>query len=589
MIKYPTLSKSTFSLGIYFLKFDKVKMTLLTVICILLGMIPAIDSILLQKIIDLIESFSDKNANNLLSSMIYWAVFYALWWESINIAYRSYDYLYLKTMPVIKGKILNELYNYTQYHSHKFFQDNLAGHISNRITETARSFEMIISIFGEKILRKLAIIVFALIALYSVHYVFATIFILWITVFLGLSVLFSDKINKYSLNYARSQSFVAGSIVDAISNINAVRMFTAHKFERQHLETRVENAIADEQTMQFFMFKLRYALGTSCSIMIFIMIYYLSKLRSELSISIGDCVLVLTLCINVADDIWDLTQEIGDMFEQVGAFNQGLSLMAPHIITDIENATPLDIKEGVIEFRNVTFNYHHNNNLFYNKSVLIPSKQKIGLIGFSGSGKTTFISLLTRLHDIEEGMILIDNQNIKNVTQDSLRKAISLIPQEPVLFHRTILDNIRYGKKEATLEEVIEAAKAAHIHDVIDNLPDGYDTMCGERGNNLSGGQRQRIIIARAILKNAPILILDEATSSLDSETESLIQESMDYLMQNKTVIVIAHRLSTLLNMDRILVFEKGSIIDDGSHTELLKNSKLYQKLWNSQVKGLIV
>lgn len=588
MIKYPTLSKSTLSLGIYFLKFDKVKILLLTASCIIFGMIPAVDSILLQKIIDLIESFSDDNAHNLLSSMIYWAVFYALWWEGINIAYRSYDYLYLKTMPVIKGKILNELYNYTQYHSHKFFQDNLAGHISNRITETARSFEMIISIFGEKILRKLAIIAFALVALYSVHYIFATIFIIWITVFLGLSVLFSGNINRYSLNYARSQSLVAGSIVDAISNINAVRMFTSHKFERQHLETRVENAVADEQTMQFFMFKLRYALGTSCSIMIFVMIYYLSTLRSELAITIGDCVLVLTLCINVSDNIWDLTQEIGDMFEQVGAFNQGLSLMGPHIITDIENASPLDIKDGIIEFRNVTFNYHHNNNLFHNKSVLIPSKQKVGLVGFSGSGKTTFISLITRLHDIEEGMILIDGQNIKNVTQDSLRKAISLIPQEPILFHRTILENIRYGRKEASLEEVIEAAKAAHIHDVISKLPEGYDTMCGERGNNLSGGQRQRIIIARAILKNAPILILDEATSSLDSETESLIQESMEYLMQNKTVIVIAHRLSTLLNMDRILVFDKGSITEDGSHAELLKNSKLYQKLWNSQVKGLI-
>ena len=204
MVKYPTLSKSTLSLGIYFLKFDKVKILLLTASCIIFGMIPAVDSILLQKIIDLIESFSDDNAHNLLSSMIYWAVFYALWWEGINIAYRSYDYLYLKTMLVIKGKILNELYNYTQYHSHKFFQDNLAGHISNRITETARSFEMIISIFGEKILRKLAIIAFALVALYSVHYIFATIFIIWITVFLGLSVLFSGNINRYSLNYARS-------------------------------------------------------------------------------------------------------------------------------------------------------------------------------------------------------------------------------------------------------------------------------------------------------------------------------------------------------------------------------------------------
>ncbi|MFY9589723.1 ABC transporter ATP-binding protein [Rickettsia endosymbiont of Halotydeus destructor] len=589
MVKAPNLSKSTTNLGFYFLKFNKIKIIMLAVSCIIFGMIPAVDSVLMQKIIDLIESFGDNRANDLLSSMVFWAIIYGLWWEGINIMYRSYDYLYLKTIPYIKGRILDELYNYTQYHSHKFFQDNLAGHISNRITETARSFEMIISILGEKVIRKIAIIVFALIALYSVHYVFATIFIIWITVFLGISACFSKKINKYSVNYARSQSLVSGNIVDAISNISAVRMFTSHKFERHHLETRIENAVADEQTMQFFMFKLRYVLGLSCSIMIFIMIYYLASLRSQLSISIGDCVLVLTLCVNVSDDIWELTQEIGDMFEQIGAFNQGLSLMAPHIITDIENATPLEVKEGQIEFKDVSFNYYRNNNLFRNKSVLIPSKQKVGLVGFSGSGKTTFISLITRLHDIEQGMILIDDQNIRDVTQDSLRKAISVIPQEPILFHRTIMENINYGKKDADIDEVIIAAKAAHIHDVIMNLPDGYDTMCGERGNNLSGGQRQRIIIARAILKNAPILILDEATSSLDSETENLIQESMRYLMQNKTVIVIAHRLSTLLHMDRILVFNEGSIVDDGAHMELLKNSELYQRLWNSQVKGLIV
>lgn len=589
MAKAPNLSKSTMNLGFYFLKFKKIQIILLAVSCVIFGMIPAVDSILLQKIIDLIESFGDERTNNLVSSMIFWAVTYGLWWETINITYRVYDYLYLKTMPYIKGKILDELYDYTQYHSHKFFQDNLAGHISNRITETARSFEMIISILGEKIIRKIAIIVFSLVALYSVHYITATIFIIWISVFFGISMFFSSTINKYSINYARSQSLVSGSIVDAITNISAVRMFTSHKFERHHLETRIENAIADEQTMQFFMFKLRYVLGLSCSIMIFIMIYYLSSLRSQLSITIGDCVLVLTLCVNVSDDIWELTQEIGDVFEQIGAFNQGLSLMAPHIITDIENATPLNVDKGQIEFKNVSFNYYHNNNLFQNKSVLIPSRQKVGLVGFSGSGKTTFVSLITRLHDIEEGMILIDNQNIRNVTQDSLRKAISVIPQEPILFHRTIIENINYGKKDASIEEVMEAAKAAHIHDFIMNLSEGYDTMCGERGNNLSGGQRQRIIIARAILKNAPILILDEATSSLDSETENLIQDSLRYLMSNKTVIVIAHRLSTLLHMDRILVFNKGSIVNDGAHTELLKNSELYQRLWNSQVKGLIV
>lgn len=588
MLKSAAVLKSPIKLCFYFLKASKFKIIALTILCIIMGMIPAIDSILLQKIINLIESFANENVTELPSSMLYWGILYALWWESINIAWRAYDYLYLKTMPFIKAQILDEVYNYTQYHSHKFFQENLAGHITNRITETSRSFEMFISMIGEKIIRKIAVVIFALTAMYSVHYVFATIFLIWVCVFVGISVLCSSKINRYSMNYARNKSIVAGNIVDSIANISAVRLFTSHKYERQHLDVHIDNAVASEQNMQFFMFKLRYVLGLCCSIMIFVMIYYLSLLRSQSTITIGDCVLILTLSISVSSEIWDLTQEVGDMFEEIGSFNQGMSLMAPYIITDIENAEILKVTEGSITFNNVTFNYYRNGNLFKNKSVIIPSKQKVGLVGFSGSGKSSFVNLITRLHDIETGEILIDGQNIRNVTQDSLRENISVIPQEPILFHRSILDNILYGKKDSTNEEVIEAAKAAHIHEFINNLADGYDTLCGERGNNLSGGQRQRIIIARAILKNAPILILDEATSSLDSETENLIQESLHYLMQNKTVLVIAHRLSTLLNMDRILVFDKGAIVEDGQHDELLKNSKLYKKLWKSQVKGLI-
>lgn len=582
-------SKSTVKLFLYFLKKRKYQVILLAALCIVMGMIPAIDSILLQRIINLIESFSDQEVKNLPTSMMFWAIFYALWWELINVIWRCYDYVYLKTMPYIKGQILDELYNYTQYHNHRFFQENLAGHITNRITEGARSFEMVLSIFGEKIVRKIAIIIFALIAMYSVHYVFATIFLTWICVFMGISIVCSSKINKYSTNYARSKSIVAGNIVDSIANISAVRMFTSHNFERQNLEIRIDNAIANEQIMQFFMFKLRFVLGISCSVMIFVIIYYLSSLRSEIAISIGDCVLILTLCIAVTNEIWDLTQEIGDMFEEFGSFNQSISLMAPHIVTDIENARTLDVTEGQIFFKNVTFHYNRNNNLFEDQTIKIASKEKVGLVGFSGSGKTTFVNLVTRLYDIDAGEILIDGQNIKYVTQDSLRLNISIIPQEPILFHRTMLENIRYGKKDASMEEVIEAAKAAHINNVIMDMPEGYNTLCGERGNNLSGGQRQRIIIARAILKNAPILILDEATSSLDTKTEELIQDSLGYLMHNKTVLVIAHRLSTLLNMDRILVFEEGSIVGDGNHEELLNTNKLYKKLWKSQVKGLIL
>lgn len=582
-------TKSTVGPFSYFLKKRKIQFLALALLCIILGIVPAIDSILLQKVINLIEFSSGEKAANLPSLMMFWAIMYAAWWMVINIIWRVYDYVYLKTMPYIKGQILDEFYNYTQYHNHKFFQENLAGHITNRITEGARSFEMVLALLGEKILYKTAIIIFALITMYLVSQVFATIFLIWISFFLGISIFYSSTINKYSTNYARNRSVVAGNIVDAIANISAVRMFTSHRFERQNLEVRISNAIDSEQVMQFFMFKLRIVLGTSCCVMIFVIIFYLAQLRSQDHITIGDCVLILTLCIAVSTEVWDLTQEIGDMFEELGSFNQSMSLITPYILTDIKDPKHLKVTKGEIIFKNVTFNYYHNNNLFQDQSVKILSTQRVGLVGFSGSGKTTFVNLIIRLHDIQKGEILIDGQNVREVTQDSLRDNISVIPQESILFHRTILDNIRYGKKDARVEEVIEAAKAAHIHEFITSLPEGYNSLCGERGNNLSGGQRQRIVIARAILKNAPILILDEATSSLDSKTEELIDDSLRYLMQNKTVIVIAHRLSTLLNMDRILVFEEGSIVEDGRHDQLLKNSKLYKKLWDSQVKGLIV
>ncbi len=209
-------------------------------------------------------------------------------------------------------------------------------------------------------------------------------------------------------------------------------------------------------------------------------------------------------------------------------------------------------------------------------------------MGYSGSGKSTFVSLILRLYEVTDGRILIDGHDIKDITEDSLRRNIALIPQDPSLFHRSIMDNIRYGRTDATDEEVIEAAKSSHAHEFISRLPEGYQSLVGERGVKLSGGQRQRIAIARAILKKAPILILDEATSQLDSVTESYIQESFGALMQGKTTIVIAHRLSTLLHMDRILVFDKGKIVEDGTHHELLKSGGLYKTLWDAQVGGFL-
>lgn len=571
-----------------FLKDYKIQVCVLVSLCIITGAIASIDSFILKNITDTIENYHDLTVKDLPKALLKWAIIYGLWWEGINWLGRLYDYIYLRTLPKIKADILSRLYNHTQHHSYSFFQKNMAGHITNRITEGARSFEIVFSLLNEKIIHKLAVIIFALITMYWVHSSIANIFLTWLVLFIGLSAFFSKKVNNYSMNYARSKSIVAGKIVDSIANISAIRMYNSQNFERRYLDNYIGSAASSETILQWFMLKLRYVLGLSCSVMICVIIYSLAVLRSELLISIGDCILILTLCLAVVDDVWDLTQEIGDLFEEIGSFNQSISLNKPHTIIDTANAKLLEIDIGKIEFRNVTFNYKNNKNIFKNKSIIIEGKQKVGLVGFSGSGKTTFVNLITRLFEIEGGEILIDQQNINDISQTSLRDQISIIPQEPILFHRSIMDNIRYGKPSAGDYEVIEAAKAAHIHDDITNLPLGYETQCGERGNNLSGGQRQRVIIARALLKNAPLLFMDEATSALDSNTEHLIQESLKNLMNGKTVLVIAHRLSTLLTMDRILVFEAGTIIEDGSHAELVKNSHLYKKLWKSQIKGLI-
>jgi ATP-binding cassette subfamily B protein len=287
---------------------------------------------------------------------------------------------------------------------------------------------------------------------------------------------------------------------------------------------------------------------------------------------------------------------LADAQEMVGILD------TPHGVQDVPNATALVVSAGEVEFKNVDFHFSKERLVLNAINMIIKSGEKVALVGSSGAGKSTITKLLLRLYDIQAGQILIDGQDIAAVTQESLRNAIAFVPQEPVLFHRSLMENIRYGRRGATDTEVISAAKKAHCHEFIDSLPDKYETFVGERGVKLSGGERQRVAIARAILKNAPILILDEATSSLDSESEHLIQDSLKTLMdatpaghsiqskgaRGKTVVVIAHRLSTIMNMDRIIVIENGVVVAQGKHTDLLKAEGLYQKLWNIQVGGFI-
>ena len=287
--------------------------------------------------------------------------------------------------------------------------------------------------------------------------------------------------------------------------------------------------------------------------------------------------------------MWHLANRIVEVYKNIGKCTQAMSLMQDkHEITDKNNAANLVVNKGSIEFKNVSFGYKNSKAIFSNLNIKINSTSKIGLVGYSGSGKSTFINLLLRLYDIGTGEILIDNHNIKHVSQSSLRQNISMIPQDISLFHRSLIENIKYGNTEATREEVIDASKQAHCHEFIMNLENGYDTLVGERGIKLSGGQRQRIAIARAFLENAPILVLDEATSSLDSITEKYIQESLHLAIQNRTTIVIAHRLSTLLEMDRILVFKDGNIVEEGDHNTLIKTNGHYEMMWKMQSNGFL-
>ena len=330
--------------------------------------------------------------------------------------------------------------------------------------------------------------------------------------------------------------------------------------------------------------------GVVVSIYAVIFLLWLIYLQNNNLITSGDFALVFMLNFRMFDKLHELSDQLREFVANWGTVDQALTIldMAPEV-QDEKLAQSIIVKQGEIVFKNVQFCYKESEPLFQNKSITIKPGQKIGLVGYSGGGKSTFVNLILRLYDVTLGSILIDGQDIRNVTQDSLHAAIGMIPQDPSLFHRSLMENIRYGRVNATDEEVIEAAKRAHAHDFISKLPQQYEALVGERGIKLSGGQRQRIAIARAILKNAPILILDEATSQLDSITENDIQDSLWELMQDKTTIIIAHRLSTLLHMDRILVFDQGVIIEDDTHSELLAKSGLYKILWNAQVGGFLL
>ncbi len=508
-------------------------------------------------------------------------------WILTDLMFRACEYLFIKTYPTFESNIRMAIIDYVQNHSITYFSGNFAGSIANKINDMAKSASMIVQVTIYCFIPTILAMIIGTIIFISLHPFFAAILLIWTTIHIGISLLYAKKCDELSHVHSKSSSKLTGIIVDSLSNIVTMKLFVRKKFELKYLGKFQNDEKKKHENISYLLFKIRAIQGFTCfAIMGVANIYLMINKWQHDVISSSELVYIFYTSSGLTLMSWISSSEIPVFFRNIGICKQALELIrTPHGVKDKKGAIKMKATKGEIRFKNVNFNYQEGSTVFSNKNIVINPKEKIGLVGISGSGKTTFISLINRFFDLSSGTIEIDGQDISKVTKDSLRNQISNIVQEPILFHRSIFENIAYGKEKASKEEVIKASKRANCHEFITKLQNGYDTIVGQRGSKLSGGQRQRIAIARAILKDSPILILDEATSALDSITEKYIQESLNTLMANRTCIVIAHRLSTLNSMDRILVFDKGKIIEDGSHNELIAKNGHYCKIWTLQNK----
>lgn len=505
------------------------------------------------------------------------------------IFFRIYDYIWLKLNSPMKCYIGDTLMNKLMQHSHEFFQNQFAGSVANKVKDVMSGVPDLIRIIIDQFFGNGLLLIIGIYTIWNVNYKFTIALLIWSSLFIIVSFYFGIKARALSDKASEVRSKTMGQFVDILGNIMNVRLFAGQKSEGERLSTTFIKYIKADQNRDWYFLKISAFQGMSFVAYQSVCLFWLIKGFKEGNITQGDFAFVIGVNTSIINHLWSLSKDVGSFANILGNVTQGLRVtLYPVEVLDKENSTQIKVKTGEIVFNKVLFHYKGATPLFSNLSICIKSGQKVGLVGYSGSGKTTFVNLIMRIYDLNEGSILIDNQNIAEVSQSSLRRNIGMIPQEPSLFHRSLMENIKYGRADATDKEVIEAAEKADAHEFIIGLSEGYNSLVGERGIKLSGGQRQRIAIARAILKNAPILILDEATSQLDSVTETVIQDALWELMQGKTTIVIAHRLSTLLNMDRILVFDKGKIVEDGSHIELMEKGGLYKRLWEAQIAGFL-
>ena len=491
--------------------------------------------------------------------------------------------------PRLRQRVTNDLYAYLQHHSQRYFDDSFAGALAHKISETAlgvtQSLWAILFDFWPIGITLTVAVTFlsrssgALAAFVGV----------WAVLFVAISYALARSCQPYARKHAAARSVTSGKLVDSVSNISSVRLFGRLLFERRYIDGYLETEVGAARTAHGHTERIRWFQHLSALALKIGTLWFSLELWKRGRIDVGTFVMSTSMALLIIAEARNLGRRFMEFFEYVGNIENGVRTMVQaHEVKDAAGAVELVVRRGEIRLEDVTFGYRPDVAVFEGLSLTVRAGERVGLVGYSGSGKSTLVSLILRLYDPQKGKILVDGVDIRTVTQTSLHKQIGLIPQDPTLFHRTLRENIGYGRPRATEEAVEGVARRAHAHEFIAASSDGYDSLVGERGVKLSGGQRQRIAIARVILKNAPILILDEATSSLDSATERRLQATLRDVMEGKTVVVVAHRLSTIAHLDRIVVFDAGRVVEDGTHQRLLALGGTYKHLWTRQVDGFL-
>jgi ATP-binding cassette subfamily B protein len=505
----------------------------------------------------------------------------------IDIVWRGADIAEWRAEPYVRQALLNEVFWYVEHHPYQFFQNTPSGTITSRIKGILDGYDNFWASMHHDFTPRIASVVVLTAVVAIVNVKVCLLLAAWTLCFVAIMYKFSITLDRLSFKNANDRHSILGLIADNIANILTVFSFATRKEELKRLNNEIENSfIPSSLSVYRFSFWSNIVAGLMYWIMLVSLFLFMIHLRLSNQATSGDVVFVMGITLKMSMELWQMVQRLQNFMKNIGDFKSAFSILQmPHDSKDKNDLPALVVNKPDIKFEHLSFSYSPHKPVFSDLNLIIKPNEKVGLVGVSGSGKSTLVSLMLKYFYPEAGRILIDGQDIANCSADSVRQNIAVIPQDIVLFHRSVKENILYGCLSATDKEIYKAAQMANIHDFILSLPEGYLTKVGERGLKLSGGQRQRIAIARAFLKKAKILILDEATSSLDTETEQLIQTSLNNILYNDhmTVVAIAHRLSTLKHMDRIIVLEKGKIIEEGTHNELLLSGKLYKKLWEMQ------